>query len=199
MKAVLYEERSQSSKSGRVTIAAFVCVLVGCMLYTTYKSVTAGGVYLSEYFIEIVSLLVLGKQAAGSYVYRLTDDSLLIEEKTLWRSKSWHVPYALIDGVYEYRREMSGPLKFRYKYRKAGATDPRKVRALAYAVPSGRDMKHGRVLIKAEDAFFEILDRFVPGRVLVPQEDVAYYALIRAEASKRGETPEAYMKASELK
>ena len=37
-------------------------------------------------------------------------------------------------------------------------------------------------MLKAEDAFYETLEQFVPNRVRVPEADVIFYATVRADA-----------------
>ncbi len=41
-------------------------------------------------------------------------------------------------------------------------------------------------MLKAEDAFYETLEQFVPNRVRVPEADVIFYATVRADAVKQG-------------
>ncbi len=48
----------------------------------------------------------------------------------------------------------------------------------------GQWVKNGRLLLKADDRFFEILEEHVPGRIRVPQADIVFYASVRADAVK---------------
>lgn len=41
-------------------------------------------------------------------------------------------------------------------------------------------------MLKAENAFYETLEQFVPNRVRVPEADVIFYATVRADAVKQG-------------
>ena len=88
-------------------------------------------------------------------------------------------------------------IKYRYKYRKCSTSDPRPIWSLVYSIVDGNKVKNGRLLLKADDRFFEILEEHVPGRIRVPQADIVFYAAVRADAVKHGEgqeSPEAQRK-----
>jgi len=55
-----------------------------------------------------------------------------------------------------------------------------------YSITKGKKVQYGRVMLKAEDAFYETLEQFVPNRVRVPEADVIFYATVRADAVKQG-------------
>lgn len=192
---VLYTEQSQTSNSGKVTIGIFIVALLVWMGYTLHRSFEAQALYLADLLVQIIALLVILKQARSHYTYILTDKEFIIEEKVFFSNKRMALPYEMIDGVYAYRREFFGQLKFRYKYRKVNSMDPRPVWALAYSFESGKKIKHGRILLKAEDAFYELLDKFLPGRVRVEQEKIVFTALLREEAANFGSLPPEYLEA----
>ena len=191
---ILYEEQSQRAKSAEALVAVFIIALLCAVAYTTYQSFIHHTVLLSEYFIEVVALIVIIKQAVGRYRYILTDDKFIIEEKAFFRTRHWEVDYKNIDGVYAFSHEILGQIKFRYKYRKSSTSDARPIWALVCSEQTGTKTQHTRVLIKAEDAFFETLERFVPNRVRVPQADVSLYATVREDANKRGLNVDEYYK-----
>ena len=62
------------------------------------------------------------------------------------------------------------------------------------AIVEDNKVKNGRLLLKAEDRFFEILEEKVPGRIRVPQADIVFYASVRADAVKHGEDVQEYYK-----
>ena len=47
-------------------------------------------------------------------------------------------------------------------------------------------MQYGRVMLKADNEFYEQLAQFVPNRIRVPEADVIFYATVRADAIKQG-------------
>ena len=57
---------------------------------------------------------------------------------------------------------------------------------MVYSITKGTKVQYGRVMLKAEDAFYETLEQFVPNRVRVPEADVIFYATVRADAAKQG-------------
>lgn len=97
------------------------------------------------------------------------------------------IPYTMINGVYQFKQSMMPPLKFRYKYRKLSSTDDRPVWALAYSVVEGKKLKHGRILLKAEQDFFDGLAQHVPNLVQVKEDQVVFHAYLREDAFKNGE------------
>ncbi|WP_282003230.1 hypothetical protein [Veillonella denticariosi] len=189
---VLYEERSQRAKSAELLVTFFVFLLVCAMAYTTYRSITLHTVLIAEYFIEIAAIIVMVKQAISRYTYILTDSKLIIDESSIFRKRHFEVEYDMIDGVFKFERELLTNLRYRYKYRKCSTSDPRPIWSLVYSIVNGKKVQYGRLLIKADDRFFEILSEYVAGRVRVPQEDVVFYATVRADAVKHGEDVQEY-------
>ncbi|PQL19398.1 hypothetical protein VEHSUH05_08540 [Veillonella denticariosi JCM 15641] len=191
---VLYEERSQRAKSAELLVTFFVFLLVCAMVYTTYRSINLHTVLIAEYFIEIAAIIVMVKQAISRYTYILTDSKLIIDESSIFRKRHFEVEYDMIDGVFKFERELLTNLRYRYKYRKCSTSDPRPIWSLVYSIVNGKKVQYGRLLLKADDRFFEILSEYVDGRVRVPQEDVVFYATVRADAVKHGEDVQEYYK-----
>ena len=191
---VLYEERSQRAKSAELLVTFFVFLLVCAMAYTTYRSIILHTVLIAEYFIEIAAIIVMVKQAISRYTYILTDSKLIIDESSIFRKRHFEVEYDMIDGVFKFERELLTNLRYRYKYRKCSTSDPRPIWSLVYSIVNGKKVQYGRLLLKADDRFFEILSEYVAGRVRVPQEDVVFYATVRADAVKHGEDVQEYYK-----
>ena len=191
---VLYKEQSQRAKSAELLVMCFVFLLLCAVAYTTYRSFQLHTVLLAEYFIEIMAIIVIVKQAVSRYTYILTDTKLVIEESSFFRKRHFEVDYDMIDGVFKFERELLSNIKYRYKYRKCSTSDPRPIWSLVYAIVDGNKVKNGRLLLKAEDRFFEILEEKVPGRIRVPQADIVFYAAVRADAVKHGEDVQEYYK-----
>ena len=168
---ILYSEQSQRTRSAELLVVVFVILLVGAMGFTTYRSIAQGHILLSEYFIEIMALIVIVKQAVSRYTYILTDSEFIIKEKSFFRKRTYSVKYDDIDGIYAYNRDFLTNLRYRYKYRKCSTSDDRPIWFM---------------VLKAEDAFYETLEQFVPNRVRVPEADVIFYATVRADAVKQG-------------
>ena len=115
-----------------------------------------------------------------------------IEEHHLFGNKNHLFPYELMDGIYEYKRELIGNFRFRYKQRLCSNCDNRKTWAMVYSIINGSKVQTGRVLMKAEPEFFDTLSEYVENRICVPQEEIVFYATIRADAVKHGEDVNAY-------
>lgn len=183
---ILYSEQSQRTRSAELLVVVFVILLLGAMGFTTYRSIAQGHILLSEYFIEIMALIVIVKQAVSRYTYILTDSEFIIKEKSFFRKRTFSVKYDDIDGIYAYNRDFLTNLRYRYKYRKCSTSDDRPIWFMVYSVTKGKKVQYGRVMLKAEDAFYETLEQFVPNRVRVPEADVIFYATVRADAVKQG-------------
>ena len=173
---VLYKEKSQRTRSAELLVVFFVILLLCAAAYTTYRSIQLHTVLLAEYFIEIMAIIVMVKQAVSRYTYILTDTKLVIEEHSIFRNRHFEVDYNMIDGVFKFERELLTNIKYRYKYRKCSTSDPRPIWSLVYSIVDGNKVKNGRLLLKADDRFFEILEEHVPGRIRVPQADIVFYA-----------------------
>ena len=183
---ILYSEQSQRTRSAELLVVVFVILLVGAMVFTTYRSIAQGHILLSEYFIEIMALIVIVKQAVSRYTYILTDSEFIIKEKSFFRKRTFSVKYDDIDGIYAYNRDFLTNLRYRYKYRKCSTSDDIPIWFMVYSITKGKKVQYGRVMLKAEDAFYETLEQFVPNRVRVPEADVIFYATVRADAVKQG-------------
>ena len=183
---ILYSEQSQRTRSAELLVVVFVILLVGAMVFTTYRSIAQGHILLSEYFIEIMALIVIVKQAVSRYTYILTDSEFIIKEKSFFRKRTFSVKYDDIDGIYAYNRDFLTNLRYRYKYRKCSTSDDRLIWSMLYSITKGKKVQYGRVMLKADDAFYETLEQFVPNRVRVPEADVIFYATVRADAVKQG-------------
>ena len=189
---VLYEEKSQRTRSAELLVVFFVILLLCAAVYTTYRSIQLHTILLAEYFIEFMAIVVMVKQAVSRYTYILTDTKLVIEEHSIFRNRHFEVDYNMIDGVFKFERELLTNIKYRYKYRKCSTSDPRPIWSLVYSIVDGNKIKNGRLLLKADDRFFEILEEYVPGRIRVPQADIVFYAAVRADAVKHGEDVQEY-------
>lgn len=62
---VLYEEKSQRTRSAELLVVFFVILLLCAAAYTTYRSIQLHTVLLAEYFIEIMAIIVMVKQAVS--------------------------------------------------------------------------------------------------------------------------------------
>lgn len=191
---VLYEEKSQRAKSAEWLVLCFVILLLCGVGYTTYRSINLHTILIAEYFIEIMAIIVIVKQAVSRYTYILTDTKLVIEEASIFRKRHFEVDYDMIDGVFKFERELLINIKYRYKYRKCSTSDQRPIWSLVYAIVKGDKVQNGRLLLKADDKFFDILEEHVPGRIRVPQADIVFYAAVRADAVKHGEDVQEYYK-----
>ncbi len=191
---ILYQEKSRVSKKGIIVVGAVVGLLLIAFGYTTYKSIQYQHILFMDYFLEVMCLWVISKQAFSRYTYTLTKEELIILEQTIFRRKEMVIPYRYMDGIYLSRKKFLGRLRYRYKYRKISSLDGREIWALAFTIPVGKKLKHARLWLKADDAFFETLEQFMPGRVRVEPETVVFYALLREEAFEQGLDPDTYVK-----
>ena len=185
--SIQYQEQSKRSTAGIALVTVFIVIALGALAYSVWRYVELGSIALAEILIEGMILFVLVSQAVGTYTFRLTESDLIIDEVGLLGKKRMIIPYAMINGVYQFKQSMMPPLKFRYKYRKLSSTDDRPVWALAYSVVEGKKLKHGRVLLKAEQELFDVLAQHVPNLIQVKEDQVVFHAYLREDAFKHGE------------
>lgn len=185
--SIQYQEQSKRSKASIALVTVFIVIALGALAYSVWRYVELGSIALAEILIEGMILFVLVSQAVGTYTFRLTESDLIIDEVGLLGKKRMVIPYAMINGVYQFKQSMMPPLKFRYKYRKLSSTDDRPVWALAYSVVEGKKLKHGRVLLKAQQELFDALAQHVPNLIQVKEDQVVFHAYLREDAFKHGE------------
>ena len=190
--SIQYQEKSKRSKAGIALVSVFIALAVLALAYSVWRYMELGSVALAEILIEGIILFVLVSQAVGTYTFTLTESDLIVDEIGLLGKKRMVIPYAMINGVYRFKQSMMPPLKFRYKYRKLSSTDDRPVWALAYSVVEGKKLKHGRVLLKAEQELFDVLAQHVPNLIQVKEDQVVFHAYLREDAFKHGEDFENY-------
>lgn len=190
--SIQYQEKSKRSKAGIALVSVFITLAVLALAYSVWRYMELGSVALAEILIEGIILFVLVSQAVGTYTFTLTESDLIVDEVGLLGKKRMVIPYAMMNGVYRFKQSMMPPLKFRYKYRKLSSTDDRPVWALAYSVVEGKKLKHGRVLLKAEQELFDVLAQHVPNLIQVKEDQVVFHAYLREDAFKHGEDFESY-------
>lgn len=185
---------SKRSKTAAFVIAFFCILLLIAMGWTISRNIAKGIIILDELFVEVVALFVILKSAVAQYTYLLTEDKLVIVEKIFFYTTKMEIPYNMIDGVYAHKTEFISKFRLRYKYRKCSIVDNRPIWALIYSIVNGKKIKNGRVLLKADPAFFEAFDKFVPNRICAPQADVMLYSYARRDAVMHDESVEEYFK-----
>ena len=185
--SIQYQEQSKHSKAGIALVSVFIAIAVLALAYSLWRYMELGSVASAEILIEAIILFVLVSQAVGTYTFTLTESVLIIDEIGLLGKKRMVIPYVMINGVYQFKQSIMPALKFRYKYRKLSSTDDRSVWALAYSVVEGKKLKHGRVLLKAEQELFDALAQHIPNLVQVKEDQVVFHAYLREDAFKHGE------------
>ena len=185
--SIQYQEQSKHSKAGIALVSVFITLAVLALAYSLWRYMELGSVASAEILIEVIILFVLVSQAVGTYTFTLTESVLIIDEIGLLGKKRMVIPYVMINGVYQFKQSIMPALKFRYKYRKLSSTDDRSVWALAYSVVEGKKLKHGRVLLKAEQELFDALAQHIPNLVQVKEDQVVFHAYLREDAFKHGE------------
>lgn len=186
MSNIIYEEKSKLSWTAGGSTFVFIALILLWISYSIYMSITKHTVLIIDFTIQGCILFVLVKQALCKYRYTLTDTALEVEEKGLLGRRTWIFPYEDINGVCYYSREFFDKFNIRYRLRLASSMDNRPTQQLVYSVYKGKNVKHGRAILKAEPAFYEALEKKIPGLVCIPKDDVVMNTLIREEAHRLG-------------
>ena len=145
------KKKSQRAKSAEWLVLCLLFYYYVVLATLHIVVLTCITILIAEYFIEIMAIIVIVKQAVSRYTYILTDTKLVIEEASIFRKRHFEVDYDMIDGVFKFERELLTNIKYRYKYRKCSTSDPRPIWSLVYAIVKGDKVQNGRLLLKADD------------------------------------------------
>jgi hypothetical protein len=122
---------------------------------------------------EVLVLFVLLERMAAKYTYEMDKRVLKLSKHGLLGKITHEVPYRDIFGIYRYKPQLIGVIKFRRTYRFNSAIDGREVWTLAYTASGFRGkIENRRFYFKPGNEFLTALQEKMPGKVMVPEEEV---------------------------
>jgi len=167
-------EHSEVSTKNLVAIVIGIGVLLMMMLLTLYNWVVLGFPNPLELFFEAMFVFVLVERAGGKYIYEREDRVLRIVKRSFFGSvTTYEIPYKDILGIYLYKPQLIGVIKFRRTYRLHSALDRRNVWTMAFAVSDqAGKMENRRIYFKPSNTMLTALQGKLSGKVMVPEETV---------------------------
>ena len=183
----IFTDRSQMHKTYMYLYGIVGFCLAGYLFMAVRYIMNTGRIpWLDLVTLTIVSLFIIGV-SSGRSTYEIYDDCLVVTYSSLFRVRKLRIPFDVIDGSFHFKVEPIKTLAYKKTYRMYGSLDKRNIWSLVYNIP-GTD-KVSRILMKASDEFWDALEKKLPGRIRIPQEDVlkhAYYHISGAEANGIG-------------
>jgi type IV secretory pathway TrbD component len=179
-------EHSELAKKNLVAIVMTSGALLMMMVFTLYSWIVLGFGNPLELFFEAMFLFVLVERAGGKYTYEVDKRVLRIVKRNFWgRITTYEVPYEDIMGVYFYKPQLIGVIKFRRTYRLHSALDRRNVWTIAFTVTDqAGKTENRRIYFKPSDVMLTALQEKLPGKVMVSEETVVINILKNEEKTK---------------
>lgn len=173
--------RSEVSKKNAIIMAIFITILALLVMWSLYKWFVLTVVQPLELMAEALVLFVLIERTSAKYTYEMDKKVLRLTKCGLLGKKKHEVPYSDILGVYRYRPQLMGVLKFRRTYRFHSALDGREVWTLAYtAVGLRGTIENRRFYFKPGEKLLRALQA-MPGKVIMSEEQVINSVLSKSK------------------
>lgn len=173
--------QSEISKKNFIVMLIAVTVLAALATLSLYKLFVLNVFQPVELMAELLVLFVLIERMSAKYTYEMDKKALRLIKHGLLGRISHEIPYRDIFGVYRYKPQLIGVIKFRRTYRFNSALDRRDVWTVAYTV-SGRKGKteNRRFYIKPDQHLLAALRTKLPGKVAA-EEQVIKEVLLKEE------------------
>ncbi|MBP2638306.1 MAG: hypothetical protein H6Q72_4213 [Firmicutes bacterium] len=187
--------QSQVTKKNAMIMAIAVAIFTVLVIFSLYKWFALGIFQPIELMSEALVLFVLVERMAAKYTYEMDKKVLRLTKRGLLGKVVHEVPYRDVFGIYRYKPQLIGVIKFRRTYRFNSAIDGRDVWTMAYTAPGYKGkMENRRFYFKPGNEFLAVLQEKLPGKVMVPEEEV-----IKTVLTKEKKEEELKQGASETK
>lgn len=164
---------SKASPKNLVVMLGFVAVFAVLVGLSLYKWFVLSIVQPLELMAELLVLLVLLERMAARYTYELDHKGIRLTKNGLLGKSIHEVAYQDILGVYRYKPQLLGLIKFRRTYRFHSATDGQEVWTLAYTAQNFRSKaENRRFYFKPGSTLLAALHKKLPDKVMISEEQV---------------------------
>ena len=165
--------KSEVTKKNAIVIGIGVSLLAGMIILTIYQWFMLKRFHPGEVSFEVILLVALIERAGAKYTYEMGKKSLRITKQGMFGLQVYEVVYRDILGIYQYKPQLVGVMKFRRTFRLNSAIDGRDVWTLAYrfAGANGK-MKNRRIYLKPSQEFLAALHDKMPNKVMITEEKV---------------------------
>lgn len=156
-----------------IAVAAFAVLAAGSF----YKWLALGMFQPLELMAELLVLFVLVERMSAKYRYEMDKKVIRLSKRGLLGQVNHEIPYRDIFGVYRYKPQLIGVLKFRRTYRFHSALDARDVWTLAFTVHKAKGKtENRRFYFKPDDKLLAALQQKLPEKVM-PEERIIQQVL----------------------
>lgn len=164
---------SEAARKNLIVMLIAVGTFAVLTLFSLYKWLSLGIFQPTELMAEALVLFVLIERMSAKYTYEMDKKVLKLTKKGLLGTVSHEIPYRDIFGVYRYKPQLVGVIKFRRTYRLNSALDPRVVWTLGYTASGFKGKtENRRIYFKPGDDLLRALHAKLPDKVMVPEEQV---------------------------
>lgn len=170
----IFTDKSQTHRTYLIVYGTIGIVLFGYLIMTIRYILNTGSMPWLDIVTELIILFFLLNVACARTTYELQEKDLVVYYSSLFRTRTYRIPYADIDGAFHFKVEPIKTIAYKHTYRAYGSMDRRDIWSLVFNIP-GTD-KVARLLMKASDEFWTEFGKRVPGRIRVSQEEVLKHA-----------------------
>ena len=165
--------QSEISKKHTIIMSFSVAIFVIFVIFSLYKWFVLGLFQPLELMAEALVLFVLIERMSAQYTYAMDEQVLRLTKRGLLGIVIHEVPYHDIFGIYRYKPQLMGIIKFRRTYRFNSALDEQDVWTLAYTVSEFRGkIENRRFYFKPGAELLVALQIKLPNKVMIPEEQV---------------------------
>ena len=176
--------KSEASRKNLIVMTIAAAVFAALVIFSLYKWIAHSLFQPVELMSEAMVLFVLIERMTAKYTYELDKKALRLTKHSLLGQVVHEVPYRDIFGVYRYKPQLIGVIKFRRTYRFNSALDSRDVWTLAYTVSGVKGkMENRRFYFKPGQALLAALQAKLPDKV-VPEEQVIRDVITKDQEAK---------------
>ncbi|HWR42527.1 hypothetical protein [Sporomusa sp.] len=164
--------QSEASRKNFIVMTIAVTAFTVFVIFSLYKWFVLNLFQPLELMAGVLVLFVLVERMSAKYTYEMDKKVFRLTKRGLLGNVTHEVPYRDIFGVYRYKPQLIGVLKFRRTYRFNSALDGRDVWTLAYTVPGNKGKtQNRRFYFKPNDKLLAALQAKLPDKVM-PEEQV---------------------------
>lgn len=162
---------SEARKKNVIVMAIAVAAFAALVVFTLYKWFALNIFQPLELMAAGLVLFVLVERMSAKYTYEMDKKVFRLIKRGLLGTVMHEVPYGSIFGVYRYKPQLIGVIKFRRTYRFNSALDGRDVWTLAYTVQGNKGKSQNRrFYFKPSSQLLAALQAKLPGKVTAEEQ-----------------------------
>lgn len=177
--------QSEASRKNLIVMAIAVAIFAILVVFSLYKWYAFHLLQPVELMSEAMVLFVLIERMSAKYIYEMDTKVFRLTKRGLLGNTKHEIPYRDIFGIYRYKPQLIGVIKFRRTYRFNSALDSRVVWTLAYSAQGYKGKKENRrFYIKPGEKLLAALHAKMPDKVMIPEEEVIKDVLLKEKSEE---------------